>query len=152
MDPRDCWDTPRDLFAEINTDGRFTIDVCAEPWSAKMSRFWTREDDGLAKDWSNERCFVNPPYSDVEPWAEKCETARVACLLVPVSSDSKWWHRALNSAVMIDFFLRRIDFVPPASVMASSCNGRHCLMWFGDVCIEPGIRWRSRCAKTGKLL
>jgi phage N-6-adenine-methyltransferase len=151
VNPHDCWATPQKLFDEIDREGLFTVDVCAEAGSAKSPNYWTIHDDGLSQDWSKHRVYCNPPYSNIEPWVEKCRTAELACLLVPVASDSGWFHKAIWFATVIDFFRGRINFIPPDGITASSCNGRHCLIWF-DRSFEGVFKIRSRDAKTGKLL
>lgn len=154
VDPRDCWATPPELFAALDEELHATVDVCAEERTAKVSRFWTPADDGLSQDWSKERAFCNPPYSLVLPWSQKCREAQVACLLVPVSSDAAWWHESLQHVCCVDFFRGRIDFIPPPGIEASTCNGRHCLMWFRKDIAQAGnwLRVRSRDAKTGQLI
>ena len=150
-DIRDNWATPQSLFDEINIEGKFTVDSCATAINAKMPRFWSPTDDGICKDWRQERVWVNPPYSNIAPWVTLAKTARLACLLVPVASDAKWFHAALHSCSLIDFFRGRIDFVPPPGVEASTCNGRHCLMWFDRQRLDDPC-FRSRDAKTGNLI
>lgn len=56
------WATPPALFEALHAEFGFTLDVCASPWNAKLPRYFTEKEDGLAQDWSGERCFMNPPY------------------------------------------------------------------------------------------
>ena len=55
------WATPQDFFDELNKEFNFTLDPCATVKTAKCSKFYTKEDDGLSKCWSNEIVFCNPP-------------------------------------------------------------------------------------------
>ena len=55
------WETPQDFFDELNKEFNFTLDPCATVKTAKCSKFYTKEDDGLSKCWSNEIVFCNPP-------------------------------------------------------------------------------------------
>lgn len=52
--------------------------------------------DGLTQPWRG-RAFVNPPYSDPTPWADRCAlhaaTGEEALLLVNVSLTVAWWRR-----------------------------------------------------------
>lgn len=50
--------TPQDLFNELNIEFNFTLDVCATPENAKCSNYFTREQDGLKRDWLCD-CFAN---------------------------------------------------------------------------------------------
>ena len=93
------WSTPAALFEELDHEFGFTIDVCASPGNAKCARFFTRSDDGLSKDWSGERVWMNPPYGRklIDMWMEKAMLsardggALVVCL-VPASTSTAWWH------------------------------------------------------------
>lgn len=90
----DEWSTPQDLFDQLNTEFKFTLDVCASPENAKCKRFFTRETDGLAQQWSGV-CWMNPPYGDViGNWIAKAhqtgKSNTVVCL-VPARTDTAWW-------------------------------------------------------------
>jgi phage N-6-adenine-methyltransferase len=50
------WSTPQDFFDEIDEEFHFTLDPCAQPHTAKCSKYYTREDDGLAQDWGGRQC------------------------------------------------------------------------------------------------
>lgn len=89
------WGTPLDLFAALNQEFRFGVDVCATPELAKCERYFTPEQDGLAQKWTG-NCWMNPPYGDqIGRWIEKAHqsskgTATVVCL-VPARVDTGWW-------------------------------------------------------------
>ena len=59
------WYTPVELFEQIQDvmQVKFTLDPCATKESAKCDNYYTKEDDGLFKDWGNNAVFCNPPYS-----------------------------------------------------------------------------------------
>ena len=47
---KDEWPTPSAFFDQMAAEfGPLELDVCATPKNAKCSRFYTRDDDGLAK-------------------------------------------------------------------------------------------------------
>lgn len=50
--------------------GKFTLDVAAADHNAKAQNYYTRDDDGLANEWSG-RVWCNPPYSDCGAWVRK---------------------------------------------------------------------------------
>jgi phage N-6-adenine-methyltransferase len=45
------WSTPPELFAKLDAEFRFTLDVCALKENAKCKKYFTPEDDGLKQPW-----------------------------------------------------------------------------------------------------
>lgn len=52
------WGTPQDFFDKLNEEFNFDLDPCATPNTAKCSDYFTKENDGLTKDWGGVLCFV----------------------------------------------------------------------------------------------
>jgi len=94
----DEWPTPRWLFDALNAEFGFTLDPCATPANAKCPVFYTKADNGLTQDWTDQIVFMNPPYGrTIGHWMRKAyESTRggstVVCL-VPARTDTNWWHR-----------------------------------------------------------
>lgn len=111
---KDEWATPDGLFAALDAEFGFTLDVCASPANAKCGRYFTAADDGLARSWAGETAWMNPPYSEVDEWmakarAEAAAGAVVACL-VPSRTDVAWfWDTARHG--QIRFIRGRLAFV-----------------------------------------
>jgi site-specific DNA-methyltransferase (adenine-specific) len=57
----DNWATPQVFFDKLNEEFNFTLDPCATKENAKCKKYYTKEDDGLSKEWRNEIVFCNPP-------------------------------------------------------------------------------------------
>ncbi len=112
---RNDWGTPAWLFEELHEEFDFTVDAAAGSGNTKVPRFWSLEDDGLKQDWSDERVWCNPPYgAQVAHWVEKAITDDgLAVLLVPVRSETAWWHRAIEHAAELRFIRGRVHFEPP---------------------------------------
>lgn len=94
----DQWATPLWLFQELNKEFEFTLDVCALPYNAKCSKYFTPDMNGLLHSWAGETCWMNPPYGrEIGLWVEKAfwssilECSTVCCLL-PARTDTRWWH------------------------------------------------------------
>ena len=92
----DLWATPDDFFAGLHQVFRFETDVCATDENAKCTRYYTKELDGLAQDWTGV-CWMNPPYGrEIGAWVKKAydsakqNGATVVCL-VPARVDTRWW-------------------------------------------------------------
>jgi phage N-6-adenine-methyltransferase len=88
--------------------------VCATPKLAKCKRFYTPEQDGLKQDWTDEVCWMNPPYGrDLEKWVRKAwEAAQqraVVVALLPVFTDAAWFHNYASHA-SIEVLKGRLQF------------------------------------------
>ncbi|MCH4323798.1 phage N-6-adenine-methyltransferase [Staphylococcus haemolyticus] len=110
------WTTPQYLFDELNQEFNFTLDPCATEENAKCSKYFTIEDDGLSKDWSNDVVFMNPPYGrEIKKWIKKAyeeslNGATVVCL-IPARTDTTYWHDFIfDKADDIRFLKGRLKF------------------------------------------
>ena len=111
----DEWATPQDFFDELAATYQFTTDVCATKENAKCADFYTKEDNGLTKDWDG-TCWMNPPYGrNIKYWVKKAyESARdngaiVVCLL-PARTDTSWWHDYVLPHGQVTFIRGRLKF------------------------------------------
>lgn len=92
----DEWETPQELFNELDREFEFTLDVCATKDNRKCSNYYSKAQDGLSKNWHGV-CWMNPPYGrEIRKWVEKAayeawHGATVVCLL-PARTDTRWWH------------------------------------------------------------
>lgn len=92
----DDWATPPHVFAALDAEFGFDLDVCASAQNAKCTRFYTAADDGLAQAWTG-TCWMNPPYGrGIGAWMKKAadaadKGATVVCL-VPARTCTIWWH------------------------------------------------------------
>lgn len=116
---------PQDDFNRlIQSRYLLTIDVAAAPHNAKLPRHWTESDNALAKSWSGERVYCNPPYSDIAPWVRKAwsETAaEVIVMLLPANrTEQRWWQEWIEprrdrdgSPLTVEFLPSRLRFLKP---------------------------------------
>lgn len=109
------WATPQDLFDRLSrSHGPFDLDVCATPENAKVARFFTKAEDGLAQEWTG-RCWMNPPYGrEIGKWVKKARLsadagATVVCLL-PARTDTAWWHDNIQGRAEVVFLRGRVHF------------------------------------------
>ncbi len=90
------WETPESVFSPLDTEFRFTLDMCATSENSKCSQYFTQSDDGLSRPWSGV-CWMNPPFGTQGAWVRKayeesqCNRATVVCLL-PARTNTNWWH------------------------------------------------------------
>ena len=91
------WSTPNELFNTLNKEFEFTLDPCATKKNAKCKKYYTKKENGLIQDWSNEIVFMNHPYGrEIKNWIQKAyeeslKGAIVVCL-VPARTDTIYWH------------------------------------------------------------
>ena len=108
------WETPQDLFNELNKEFRFTFDPCATYKNTKCKKFYTKYENGLNKSWKGEIVFMNPPYGrEIKKWARKAyeerKHATIICL-VPSRTDTRYWHNYFMKASEIRFIKGRLKF------------------------------------------
>lgn len=155
-DARDCYGTPDHIVLAAMEDDhvKFTVDAAASYENSKGEKFWDKEKNGLAQDWSVERVWCNPPYSDIAPWVEKAKEANLACLLLPVRTDRDWFAECTKWATFIDFYRGRIQFVPAHPKIRQTQNYEYSmLVWFyKDIKEGQGAVCRRRSAASGWLL
>lgn len=90
--------TPADVFAWLDDQFRFTVDVASTHENALCEKHYTREDNGLAQSWHGERAFMNPPFGKaIGDWVAKARSTAIvsvnsviACVL-PARVDAEWW-------------------------------------------------------------
>ena len=106
----DLWGTPRDLILEKGWDSWY--DPCPFPPS---------EINGLDVDWLKySKIFINPPYSNIKPWAKKCaETIERAKelnqeieidLLIPLATPKYYWD-FIHGKCTSEFLKKRLKFI-----------------------------------------
>jgi phage N-6-adenine-methyltransferase len=109
----DLWATPQDFFDKQNAIYNFTLDVCATDDNAKCKKYFTKNDNGLNKEWHGV-CWMNPPYGrEIKQWMHKAykeslKGVTVVCL-VPARTDTVWWHDYAMKG-NIEFIKGRLKF------------------------------------------
>lgn len=111
----DEWATPQALFDALNEEFGFDLDPCATAETAKCPQFFTKDDDGLTKNWGGRVVFCNPPYSKAAEWVKKCyaeslKPGTTVVLLVPARTDTKWFHKYIYHRAEIRFLKGRLKF------------------------------------------
>jgi hypothetical protein len=88
--------TPEDVFAWLDRQFNFTIDLAADAGNFKMRPFFSPADNALKQSWRQQRGFLNPEYKRVKEFFEKSRTesmhfGALVVHLVPARVDTKWW-------------------------------------------------------------
>jgi site-specific DNA-methyltransferase (adenine-specific) len=128
------WETPFEFFSKLNDEFHFTLDPCATAQNAKCPKFYTKEEDGLAQSWENERVFMNPPYgAEVANWIAKAyferDRAEVIVALLPVRTDTRWFHDFVIGKAEIWFVKGRLKFVGPKGIPGTATFPSMVVVW-----------------------
>lgn len=127
--------TTPEVFDPLHARFGFTIDVAAAAHNAKMPRYYSTEQNGLAQSWGAERVWCNPPYSSIWPWVAKAwsewETRRynsvglpgpeLIVMLLPANrTEQSWWQELVEPELRqrrddfrCEFMAGRIRFLMP---------------------------------------
>ena len=112
----DQWATPQSFFDSLNDEFHFDLDPCADVNNHKAELYFTKEDDGLSKDWSGHRVFCNPPYGrTIGKWVEKAfeegtKKNTLVVLLIPARTDTSYFHDYIYNRAEIRFVPGRLKF------------------------------------------
>lgn len=106
------WATPPEIFGPLHAEFNFTLDACAAVENAKLPRFYTEAQDGLAQSWAGERVFMNPPYGrEIYPWTRKArDSGELVVALLPASCDLLGGTRMLSIERRSATFGAALDF------------------------------------------
>ena len=114
--------TTSEVFGPLHERFGFTVDVAAAAHNAKLERFYSIDDDGLAQSWSDEHVWCNPPYSNIRPWVEKAwaEMQRapdlpslLIVMLLPANrTEQRWWQELVEPALRAKHPAFHCEFLP----------------------------------------
>ena len=113
---KDDWETPQDLFDELDKEFHFTLDAASSDLNAKCEKHYTIEDDGLSQSWAGNNVFLNPPYGrTMKDWMRKAyeESQRentTVVALVPARTDTAWFHDYVYGKAELRFLRGRLKF------------------------------------------
>lgn len=110
----DLWETPKELFDELNSEFHFDLDACALPENAKCPRYYSPDQDGLLQPWDG-AVWCNPPYGrDVGRWVQKAARSALSgatvVMLLPARTDTRWFHKWIYRKAEIRFLRGRLKF------------------------------------------
>lgn len=110
------WATPQDFFDRLDSEFQFTLDPCATAENHKCDLYYTKEEDGLSKDWAGHRVFCNPPYGrDISNWVKYAyeqsrERETLVVMLIPARTDTRYFHDYIYGKAEIRFVKGRLKF------------------------------------------
>lgn len=127
------YETPRDFLDAVESRwGKVDVDLAATRENAKAARFVSPAVDSLG-----ERCrwdhftgllWLNPPFSDITPWAKKCAQSAPTLhplsrilLLVPASVGANWFAEHVHGRAHVWALQGRITFVGAKDPYPKDC-------------------------------
>ena len=116
------WETPQWLLETLyGVFGTFDLDPCSgtrnrRKASVRARKHYVMDDNGLDLPWRG-KVFVNCPYGrQIGLWTAKAKSevektnAQVVVGLVPVRTDTTWWHRDIVGSGSVIFLRGRLRF------------------------------------------
>lgn len=156
---RGDYETPDDLFALLDLRvGGFTLDAAASHANTKVPGLYctprgtfrrasghVADADGITLPWEGHRVWLNPPYTRgmLEPFMAKCAAERneAACIvaLIPVATDTNWWHEYVRPYATVHYLRGRVKFLLDG-VVQDSPPGAVCVAEFLPDWLNGGKR------------
>lgn len=147
--------TPENFMAAIRARlgiQRFMFDFAASPENTKADRYFTEQQNAHVQDWAEylgggDWGWLNPPFSRIEPWAQKCFEVRCnkrqIAFLVPASVGADWFRDYVDGKALVLCLNGRLAFIEgkPRELYPKDCI---CCLYSPD--IEPGYEvwdWRK---------
>jgi len=100
---RQNYGTPRSFTEWIFSFASCAVDVCAEPWNAKLNRYFTPEEDGLRQPWRNCCWWNNCQYDQVVEFLGHSKhegmMGGAGFNLVAARPDTKWFRDATENGM-----------------------------------------------------
>ena len=133
---RDAYRTPPELFAALDAEFNFKIDVAASSENALCKIFISEEDDALNSGWEpydgydlGFYSWCNPPYSDIGPWVRKAaEQSKqgIGCVMLVMADTSVGWYaEAIKTCQEVRFIVGgRISFLDPETGKPAAGNNK----------------------------
>ena len=126
--PLEFIEAARDVMGNIDLDPASTL-IANEVIQA--DKFYTKEDDGLSKDWAG-KIWMNPPYASdligkfVSKLAKYVKRGQVtdAIVLVNNATETLWFSELIDVASVICFPIGRIRFWAPNKDSATPLQGQ----------------------------
>ncbi len=110
------WETPTDLFNELNAKYHFGLDACATKENALCDKFFTIKENALWQDWSGfGNVFMNPPYGRhikdfIRKAYEESKKGIIVVCLIPARTETAWFHDYCLPFGEIEFIRGRLRF------------------------------------------
>lgn len=116
MSNRMNWETPQELFDQLDAEFHFTLDAASSDANHKCPKYFTAENSAFNHEWWGETVFCNPPYGKaIAEWVRKCsaEASRkdtIVVMLLPARTDTRWFQQFILNRAEVRFLKGRLRF------------------------------------------
>lgn len=116
--------------AVVKRFGSLECDLAASFKNRKAAECYTIEDDSLKQSWAEDyptgNLWLNPPFTNIAPWAEKCtdESSRrhgLILLLTPASIGANWFAEHVHHKAMVLGLSPRLTFEGETAPYPKDC-------------------------------
>lgn len=153
----------------------FTHDFAADAANRKAETWWDERINSLSRAsgaWAD-ACrggwgWLNPPFKDISPWAEKCKLTRAAggqvAFLVPAGVGANWFRDHVDGHALVLFLNGRLCFIknwqttidpatlregngPPRFYASEPLYPKDCILCLYSQLVTPGYEvwtWREQ--------
>ncbi len=140
---RNAWRTPPEIFAALDAEFDFQIDVAATEENALVDSFITPEINAITSDWLIDGvnnvgtyAWCNPPYDNIGPWVKKAYVESITgigtVMLVMADTSVGWYAEAIKTCQEVRFITGgRLSFLDPETgkPVAGNNKGSMFLIW-----------------------
>lgn len=86
--------TPSDIWSDLNSRFKFTLDACASDENHLLPRYYTKDNSCLDKDWTDEIVYCHPMFDiNIPKFVKKCNDEKcLSVMLIPASTHTKYFH------------------------------------------------------------
>lgn len=137
------WATPQPFFDALNAEFGFTLDAAATAENAKCERYYSEADNAILQDWVG-TVWLNPPYGrGIGKWIRKAwessQEGATVVVLMPVRSDTPYWHDQVMRASEVRLVRGRLRFTGGPKENSQSHNAPFpcCVVVFKPFCEGP---------------
>ena len=101
--------TPNVIWDQLKEKYNFTVDACASDKNHLLSKYWTKKNSALDKNWDNEIVYCHPMYDiNIPKFIKKAiESKCITVFLLPASTNAEYFHKYLYKKDNVD-----IRFLP----------------------------------------
>ena len=117
MSNRMNWETPQELFDQLDAEFHFTLDAASSATNHKCQKYYTAEDSAFDHEWGGGGTVLcKPPNGKANAeWVRKCsaEASRkdtLVVMLLPARTDTRWFQQFILNRAEVRFLKGRLRF------------------------------------------